>query len=213
MFHFALTRRQPSPILRAGASLAHTYADIHRPLLPSMSYLQDTGNKHLNTGQDSSGWPPRTIHIHPKVLLQRLFQDPGKWQIPGEAFDRVASRLLYMQPYSLWTQFLTSWKYSCVRQPKWVRFEILGVFLFGAIWVNLQNSSSLKDDSKLTMYTGDILFQEVTPANADAFNGNAVEYLGGERKTTTRDLWEFLATWLWIPCANEMTKLGTSDSG
>ena len=30
------------------------------------------------------------------------------------------------------------------------------------------------------MYTGDILFQEVTPENADAFNGNAVDYLGGE---------------------------------
>ena len=37
-----------------------------------------------------------------------------------------------------------------------------------------------QDDSKLTMYTGDILFQDVTPENADAFNGNAVDYLGGE---------------------------------
>ncbi|CAE7560145.1 unnamed protein product [Symbiodinium natans] len=29
------------------------------------------------------------------------------------------------------------------------------------------------------MYTGDILFQQITPENADAFEGNAVEYLGG----------------------------------
>lgn len=116
VFHFALTRRQPS-ILRAGASLAHAYADIHRPL-PSMSYLQDTGNTHLNTGQDSSGWPLRTIHIHPKVLLQRLFQDPGKWQIPGEAFDRVACNRIVCG--HMWHPENT--------KPKWVHCEILGGF-------------------------------------------------------------------------------------
>ena len=35
--------------------------------------------------------PPQEKNIHPEVLLQRLFQDPGKWQIRREAFDRVAS--------------------------------------------------------------------------------------------------------------------------
>ena len=36
-----------------------------------------------------------------------------------------------------------------------------------------------QDHTQLQMYTGDILFQQITPENADAFEGNAVEYLGG----------------------------------
>ncbi len=121
---------------------------------------------------------------------------------PGLSLE-ICCACSIMQPYKFWTH-LTSWKYGCCHKTK-VRFVILeGLHLepYFAIefWrVKLQNSSSLKDDSKLTMYTGDILFQDVTPANAGAFNGNAVEYLGGERKKhTTRDLWEFFSTWLWL---------------
>ncbi|CAE7568219.1 est [Symbiodinium sp. CCMP2592] len=43
----------------------------------------------------------------------------------------------------------------------------------------IENSGRFKDHTQLQMYTGDILFQQITPENADAFEGNAVEYLGG----------------------------------
>lgn len=172
VFHFALTRRQPSPILRAGASLPHTYT------------LTYTDNYHQYTKHPSQGTTPTPFPRSREVANSRW----GLWSSS-------------MQPYSLWTH-VTSWKHKTKTSSLWDpgRVSFAAISSYRIWWVSLPNSSSPKDDSKLTMYTGDILFQEVTPANADAFNGNAVEYLGGERTTTTRDLWEFLSTWLcmWI---------------
>lgn len=88
---------------------------------------------------------------------------------------------------------------TLAKRPHLLDQELAGAFFFSP-WTNLmcntpeyysnafskiQGVGKFQDDSKLTMYTGDILFQEVTPANADAFNGNAVEYLGGDFQLQT----------------------------
>ena len=39
-----------------------------------------------------------------------------------------------------------------------------------------------QDDSELTMYTGDIMFQEITPENADAFSGIPMNAVAGVNK-------------------------------
>ncbi|CAK9073982.1 unnamed protein product [Durusdinium trenchii] len=88
---------------------------------------------------------------------------------------------------------------TLAKRPQLLGQKLAGAFFFSP-WTNLmcntpeyysnafskiQGSGKFQDDSKLTMYTGDILFQEVTPENADAFNGNAVDYLGGDFELQT----------------------------
>ncbi|CAJ1363046.1 unnamed protein product [Effrenium voratum] len=85
------------------------------------------------------------------------------------------------------------------RRPHLLSQKLAGAFLFSP-WTNLmcntpeyytnafsriQGQGKFKDDSELTMYTGDIMFQEITPENADAFSGNAVDYLGGSAELQT----------------------------
>jgi len=87
-----------------------------------------------------------------------------------------------------------------LQEKPWLLQKPLSGAFFFSPWTNLmcntpeyysnafskiEGQGRFKDNSKLQMYTGDIMFQEDTPENADAFSGNAVEYLGGQSHLQT----------------------------
>ncbi|CAJ1460721.1 unnamed protein product [Effrenium voratum] len=85
------------------------------------------------------------------------------------------------------------------RRPQLLNQKLSGAFLFSP-WTNLmcntpeyytnafskiRGERMFMDESEPTVYTGDILFQQITPENSNSFSSTALDYVGGDIRLQT----------------------------